>query len=107
MALHLEDRDKPVAYIDDAGILARALDDDLAGSRQRAQPLLRTLVGAMLVPHGGEDTELGQRGLATDEVEDALVFVGLQAVVGDEIWRDGGLVASVHGSAWEECRRHS
>ena len=88
VALHLEDGDEPVADIDDAGVLARPLDDHRAGGRQRAQPFLRALVGAVLVPHGGEDAELGQRRLAADQVEDALVFVGLQPVVGDEFWRD-------------------
>ena len=92
MALHLEDRHEPFADVDDAGVLARALHDDLAGRRQRAQPLLRALVGAVLVPHRREDAELGQRRLAPDEIEDALIFVGLQAVVGDELRRDRSIM---------------
>ena len=70
----------------------------VAGGRQRAQPFLRALVGAVLVPHGREDAELGQRRLAADQVEDALVFVRLQPVVGDEFRGDGDLVRNVHCS---------
>ena len=60
VALHLEDGDEPLADVDDAGVLARSLDHHLAAGRQRAQPFLRRFVGAMLVPHGGEDAELRQ-----------------------------------------------
>src|SRR5690606_32303584 len=37
---------------------------------------------------GREDAEFGQRRLAPDEVENALVFVGLQTVFGDQLRRD-------------------
>src|SRR5690606_12064937 len=60
--------------------------------RQRAQPFLRGLVGAVLVPHGREDAELGEARFAADEVQDALVFVRLQAVCLDEFGRDGDVV---------------
>ncbi len=60
----------------------------LAGGRQGPQPFLRGFVRAVLVPHGREDAELGHRRLAADQVEDALVFVGLQAVGGDEVGGD-------------------
>jgi hypothetical protein len=36
VALHLEDHAVAIADIDHAGILARTLDDDRAGGRQRA-----------------------------------------------------------------------
>ena len=42
----------------------------------------------MLVPHRREDAELGQRRLAADQVEDALVLVGLEAVLGDQFGGD-------------------
>ena len=90
VALHLEDHGQPVADVDDAGVLAGPADHPRAGGRQGPQPLLRRLVGAVLVPHGREDAELGQRRLAADQLEDALVFVGLQPVGGDEVGRDGG-----------------
>ena len=47
----------------------------------------------MLVPHGREDAELGERRLAADQLEDALVFVGLEPVLGDEFGGDGGFGA--------------
>ena len=39
----------------------------------------------MLVPHRREDAELGDRRLAADQVEDALILVGLEAVFGDKL----------------------
>ena len=44
----------------------------------------------MLVPHRREDAELGEGRLAADQVEDALVLVGLEAVLGDEFGGDAG-----------------
>ncbi len=93
VALHLEDGDEPLADVDHAGILARPLDHHHAFSRQRSEPFLRALVGAVLVPHGGEDAELRQRRLAADQVEDALVLVGLQPVLCDERGRDRRIVS--------------
>ena len=62
-----------------------------ARGRQRAQMHLGGLVRAVLVPHGREDAELGQRRLAADQVEDALVLVRLEAVLGDQLGGDGGV----------------
>src|SRR6185312_929499 len=78
VALHLEDHAIAVADVDDAGVLARPVDDARPLGRQGPQPLLRALVRTMLVPHGREDAEFGEARLAPDQVEDALVFVGLQ-----------------------------
>ena len=49
--------------------------------RQRAQVQARRLVRAVLVPHRRDDAELGQRRLAADQVDEALVLVRLQAVL--------------------------
>ena len=84
VALHLEDDAVAIADIDDAGVFARPLDDLRAGGRQGAQPFLRGFVRAVLVPHGRKDAEFGEGRLAADEVEDALIFVGLQPVRGDQ-----------------------
>ena len=91
VALHLEDHGEPVADIDDAGILARPLDHPRRIGRQSAQMHFRGFVRAMLVPHRREDAELGQRRFAPDQVEDALILVGLEAVFGDELRSDFGL----------------
>ena len=72
VAFHLEDDGLAVADIDHAGIFAGALDDARAGGRQRPQPFLGGLVGAVLVPHGREDAEFGDGRLAADQLEDAL-----------------------------------
>ncbi len=61
VALHLEHASQAVADVDDAGVLARALDHPRALGRQRAQMDLGRLVRAVLVPHRRKDAELGQR----------------------------------------------
>jgi hypothetical protein len=44
----------------------------------------------MLVPHRREDAELGEARLAADQVENALVFLRLEAVFGDQRGVMGG-----------------
>ena len=92
VALHLEHASEPIADVDDAGILARALDHMRALGRQRAQMNLGGFVRAVLVPHGREDAEFGQARLAPDQVEHALVFVRLETVLGDQFGGDLRLV---------------
>ena len=67
VALHLEDAGEPVADVDDAGILARPLDDPGRLGRQFAQMQTRGFVGTMLVPHGRENAELGEARRPADE----------------------------------------
>ena len=85
VALHLEDRGLAVADVDHAGILARAADHPRRRRRQLLQMDARALVGAMLRPHHREDAELGQVRLAPHGVEDALIFLGREAVLGDDL----------------------
>ncbi len=96
VALHLEDEGhlaavRAFADVDDARVLAGAADHLGASGGEGAQPALRALVGAVLVPHRREDAEFGQRRRAADEVEDALVLVRLQPVRGDQRVGDLGL----------------
>ena len=91
VALHLEDQRVAVADIDDARVLAGAADHLGPGGRQGAEPFLGGLVGAVLVPHRREDAELGERRNPPDQVEDALVFIRLQAVCCDQFLGDLGL----------------
>ena len=84
VALHLEHDREPVADRDHAGVLARPLDHVRRAGRQRAQMDLRGLVRAVLVPHRRENAELGDRRLAADQLQNALVFLGLEAVLGDQ-----------------------
>ena len=52
----------------------------------------------MLVPHGREDAEFGEGRLAADQVEDLLVFVGLEPVGGNEVGGDLGFVRNGHAA---------
>ena len=93
VALHLEHAGEPVADVDDTGILARPLDHPRALGRQRAQMDLGRFVRAVLVPHRRENAELGERRLAADQLQNAVVFVRLEAVFGDQLGRDARFVA--------------
>ena len=92
VALHLEDHRLAVADVDDAGVLARALDHPRRLGRQAAQMDARRLVRAMLVPHRRENPEFGETRHPPDQLEDALILVGFQAMAGDEFGGDLGLV---------------
>jgi hypothetical protein len=94
VALHLEDRRLAVADIDHAGILARAADYLGPGGGQLLQVDARGFVAAMLGPHHAEDAELGQIRLTAHRVQDALIFLGGQAVLGDDLGGDSGHEAS-------------
>jgi hypothetical protein len=52
----LESRDEPVANVHDAGVLARALHDELAPRRQALQVHLARFVRAVLAPHHAENS---------------------------------------------------
>jgi len=63
----LEGDDVAAAHIDDAGVFAGSLHDQLAARGQLFQVKARTLVGAVLAPHHAEDAELGVGGLASQQ----------------------------------------
>ena len=85
MAFHFENNALAIADIDDARVFTGAADHLWAGCGQGTEPFLGGLVGTMLVPHGREDAKLGEGRLASDDVEDTLVFVGLEAVSRDQL----------------------
>ena len=89
VALHLEDeaRPSPMSITPAFSPGPWMTHGALVGSV--AQCMLRGFVGAVLVPHRREDAELGEGRLAADQVQDALVFVGLQPVLGDQLRGDG------------------
>ena len=99
VALHLEDAGLAVTDVDHAGVFARPLDHPGRGGRQRAQMQARGLVGAVLVPHRREDAELGEAGLAPDQLENAAVLVGLEPMRGHEFGGDGGFDGR-HEALW-------
>ncbi len=74
--LDLEGAGPAIADIDDAGILARALQHQLAARGQPLQMHARRFVGAVLAPHHAEDAEFGEGGLASAQQRfDFFVFV--------------------------------
>ncbi len=104
VALHLE-RDGPsIADVDDAGIfLPRLHEHAWAGDGEFFQLELRIFVGAMLTPHDGENAEFSEVGLASEDGFDAFVFVGRDAVFGDDFGCDGGHIGRIfnHGGHGE------
>src|ERR1700761_6705827 len=88
VALHLEHHRLPVTDVDDAGVLARALDHPRRLGRQPPEMDARGLVRAMLVPHRGKDPKLGEARHPADQLENALIFVRLEAVASYEFRGD-------------------
>ena len=76
MAFDLKDRGQPVADIDDAGILARPLQDGRSGCGQTPQKAPGTLIATVLRPHHGEHAQLLERRRAPQGLDDAVVLVG-------------------------------
>jgi hypothetical protein len=70
VALHLEGDGLALAEIDDAGVLARSLEDALAARRETPEQQRRVLVRAMLRPQEREDGELKVVRLAAEQVAD-------------------------------------
>ena len=104
VALHLECDGPSIADVDDAGIfLARLHEHARAGDGEFFQLELRIFVRAMLTPHDGENAEFGEVGLASEDGFDAFVFVGRDAVFGDDFGCDGGHIGRIfnHGGHGE------
>ena len=104
VTLHLEHDRKPVADSDDAGVLARSLNHPWRLGRQCAQMNFRRFVRAMLVPHRGENSELGEAWRTAEKLQNALVFLRLESVLGDQFGSDGGLVGDHKRSRFERAR---
>src|SRR6185436_20811449 len=60
--------------------------------RQPPKMDTRGFVRAVLVPHRRENPELGEARHPPDQLEDALILVGLETMAGDEFGGDLGLV---------------
>jgi hypothetical protein len=72
VALDLERHGHAVAEIEDAGVLARPLQDARAPRRQPLQEQRRVLVAAVLRPEQREDGELEVVGLPLEQIADAV-----------------------------------
>ena len=104
VALHLECDGPSIADVDDAGIFLACLHEDArAGDWEFFQLELRIFIRAMLTPHDGENAEFGEVGLASEDGFDAFVFVGRDAVFGDDFGCDGGHIGRIfnHGGHGE------
>src|SRR6185295_4862589 len=89
MRLDLECDSEAVADVDDAGVLAGALQDGRAFRRQPPQMNTRTLVAAVLAPHNTEDAELCEVRFAPEDVDDLAVFGFGQSMLRELIFCNG------------------
>jgi hypothetical protein len=72
--LDLEGDCRPVAEVEDSRVLARPLQDALAGGRQPLQERGGVLVAAVLGPEQGEDGELEVVRVAPEQLPDTARF---------------------------------
>src|SRR5438093_13194007 len=89
--LHLERRHPTVADVDHAGVFSRPLDDPRPAGGKFLQMHAARLVGAVLRPHHRENPQLGVIRRATEDLFDALVFVGSKTMGGNYCRGDRGL----------------
>src|SRR5260370_3241793 len=90
----LEGGDQAVADIDDAGVFARALHDELAPRGQALQVDFARFVGAVFAPHHAENAQLGNVRVAAKNLLYAGVFFGGEAVLSGDFRRYSDLGAS-------------
>src|SRR5271157_2136836 len=102
--LDLEGAGPAIADVNDARVLARPLYHAAAVRREPLQVHSRRLVGAVLAPHHAEDAQLGERRLAPERFQNAVVFFWRDPMVAEHFWSDawflgddGGAVNWVHG----------
>ena len=89
MALDLEGDRLSVAEVDDARVLARALEDARRVGREALQEERRVLVSAVLRPEEREDGELEVVGLALEQLLDTVGFpVGQAEGAVERLFRD-------------------
>ena len=90
MRFDLERNRKPIADIDNSGILTWTLQHSRTLGGQAPQVHTRAFVAAVLAPHHAEDAEFGNRRLASaEQFLDLFIFFGRKAVLADEISCDG------------------
>ena len=74
MRFDLERNRKPIADIDNSGILTRTLQHSRTLGGQAPQVHTRAFVAAVLAPHHAEDAEFGYGRLALQYGENLLIF---------------------------------
>src|SRR6266545_7039117 len=85
VALDLERAEQTIAEIDGAGVLAGTKHDARAFCRQRAEQLLRMLVGAVLAPHRAEHRPLERVGFAAHQLAHAGALEWSEADLGKDV----------------------
>src|SRR5208282_16923 len=80
--LDFERGDEAIADVYDPRVFARTLHDEFAACRQAFQVHFARFVGAVLAPHHTENAELGDVGIAAQDLLNARVFVTCDAVFG-------------------------
>src|SRR5437867_8275338 len=89
VALHLERHSPAIADIDHARIFFAGLDQNVwTGGGKFPQFFPRIFIRAMLTPHHGENSELGEIRLATQDFLDPFKLLGSQTVSFDQLWCD-------------------
>ncbi len=73
----LECSDPAIADIDNAGVFARALHDEFSTRRQALQVDFAGFVGAVLAPHHAENSQLGDIGIAAEDLLNAAAYSSL------------------------------
>src|SRR5271157_5539262 len=86
--LDLEGAGPSIADVNDARVLARPLHHAAAVRRESLQVHSRRLVGAVLAPHHAEDAQLGERRLAPERFQNAVVFFRRDPMVAEHFWSD-------------------
>jgi hypothetical protein len=81
---HFEDGGQAVADVDDTGIFTGPLQDLRRARGEALEMNAAGFVGTMLAPHDAENTELGEIGFPAQNLLDAGVLLGSDAVLGDE-----------------------
>src|SRR5260370_17839026 len=82
-----EGGDQAVTDVNDAGVFARALHDELAARGQALQVNFARFVRAVLAPHHAENAQFGDVWLAAKDLLNAGVFLARYAVFGGDFRR--------------------
>src|SRR5688572_27452635 len=84
----LERDSESITDVDDAGILTGTLQHPRRLGRQLFEEGARVLVTAVLRPQRAEQTELGVCGFAAEHIQNFLILVFTQPMLGNEIGCD-------------------
>src|SRR5690606_7976463 len=86
--LDLERDGKTITDGNDAGVLTRSLKHPGRLGGEGAQHWPGVLVGAVLVPESRNDTQFSERGCAPEHVQEQVVLVRREAMLGNEFGSD-------------------